>query len=204
MAKRSQPLLEQGPFDFTRAMYELCEDVSNRHEAFMHIDMSRIAVCFAQARSSVLHGMQAKLTPMRFENGTLTETRGGQTWTVQRLYFGKREMLYILTFYLPRFLDQSFQEKFVTILHELYHISAQFDGDIRRFPGRCHMHTHSQEEYDGQMEVYAREYLSMRPPEHLYEFLRNDFTELKKRYGGVIGLQVPIPKLIPIRDAKSA
>jgi len=204
MAKSSKVKLTTGPFDFTRCMSELCEDITNRHEAFMHIDMSRIAVTFAQTRSSVLHGMQAKLTPMRFENGSLTERRQNQTWGVQRLYLGKREMLYILTFYLPRFLEQSFQEKFVTILHELYHISAKFDGDIRRFSGRCHVHTHSQDEYDGQMEVYAREYLSMRPPEHLYRFLRSDFSELKKLHGGVVGLQVPIPKLIPIQDSKSA
>lgn len=204
MAKSKRIKLATGPFDFTRSMSELCEDISNRHEAFMHIDMSRIAVTFAQTRSSVLHGMQAKLTPMRFENGALTSRRQNQTWGVQRLYLGKREMLYILTFYLPRFLEQSFQEKFVTILHELYHISARFDGDIRRFAGRCHVHTHSQDEYDGQMEVYAREYLAMRPPEHLYEFLRSDFSELKKQYGGVVGLQVPIPKLIPLQDTKSA
>lgn len=204
MAKLSKYDTFSGPFDFTRAMGELCDDITNRHEAFMHIDMSRVAVCFAQARSSVLHGMQAKLTPMRFENGALRERRENQTWTVQRLYLGKREMLYILTFYLPRFQEQSLKEKFVTILHELYHISVKFDGDLRRFSGRCHVHTNSQQEYDEQMEVFAREYLAMRPPEHLYDFLRFDFKELKKRHGGVVGLQVPIPKLIPIHDSKSA
>lgn len=204
MAKLSKFNSAFGPFDFTQAMSALCDDVTNRHEAFMHIDMSKVAVSFAQARSSVLHGLQAKLTPMRFENGTLTSSRQGHNWTVQRLYVGKREMLYILTFYLPRFLDQSFQEKFVTILHELYHISPRFDGDIRRFSGRCHVHTHSQEEYDGQMEVFAREYLAMKPPEHLFQFLRHDFQELKKRHGGVVGLQVPIPKLIPLGSSKTA
>lgn len=204
MAKVSKLQELLGPFDFTNAMNELCEDITGRHESFIHIDMSQVAVCFAQARSSVTHGLQAKLTPMRFENGALTARRQNQTWTVQRLYLGRREMLYILTFYLPRFLEQSVQEKFVTILHELYHISARFDGDLRRFAGRCHVHTHSQDDYDRLMEVYAREYLSMKPPEDLYEFLRYDFQELKKRHGGVVGLQVPIPKLIPIQDSKSA
>ncbi|WP_417848128.1 hypothetical protein [Thalassoglobus sp.] len=204
MARSSNQGSEFGPFDFTQSIMKLCEDLTNRHEAFMHIDMSRVAVCFAQARSSVLHGLQAKLTPMRFENGATTGQRQGRLWTVQRLYLGKREMLYILTFYLPRFLDQSFQEKFVTILHELYHISPRFDGDIRRFGGRCHVHTQSQREYDDQMEVFAREYLSMNPPEELYSFLRRDFQDLKQKHGGVIGLQVPIPKLIPIDDSKTA
>jgi predicted metallopeptidase len=193
-----------GPFDFTQAMARLCHDISDRHEAFAHIDVSRIAICFSQARSRALHGLQAKLTPMRFEGGELTCRKRGRTWTVQRLFVGKREMSYILTFYLPRFLDQSFQEKFVTILHELYHVSPLFDGDIRRFGGRYHVHSASQRDYDGQMEVYAREYLSMNPPAELYRFLKLDFRGILERHGGVIGLQVPIPKLIPLEHLKSA
>ena len=49
----------------------------------------------------------------------------GRTWTLERLYEGDREMLYILTFYLPRFLDHSFREKLITVFHELYHISPE-------------------------------------------------------------------------------
>ncbi|HWL11167.1 MAG TPA: hypothetical protein VNQ76_22350 [Planctomicrobium sp.] len=193
-----------GPFDFTKAILALCHDVTDRHEAFAHIDMSRVAVCFSQTRSRVLHGLQAKLTPMRFEGGSLECQRRGRAWTVQRLYVEKREMYYILTFYLPRFLDQSFSEKFVTILHELYHISPKFDGDIRRFDGRYHVHSASQKEYDGQMDVYAREYLSCRPPAELYEFLKHDFRSLFRLHGGVVGMRVPIPKLIPVDQQKSA
>lgn len=192
------------PFDFTTAMSRLCEDITSRHEAFLHIDMSRVAVCFAQTRSQVLHGLQAKLTPLRFEGGALTCQRRDRLWTVQRVYLGEQEMLYLLTFYLPRFLNQSFREKLITVLHELYHISPRFDGDIRRFDGRCHMHSHSQESYDRQMERYAAEYLSMRPPSELFAFLREDFRVLQRRHGAVIGLQVPIPKLIPCDGLKSA
>ena len=191
-------------FDFTGHMARLCDDVTMRHEAFQHIDMSRVAVCFAQARSRALHGLQAKLTPMRFEKGALYTVRNGQRYTVQRVHLSGREMLYLLTFYLPRFLQQSFKEKFVTVLHELYHISAEFDGDIRRFGGRCHVHTHSQKEYDLQMELYAREYMGMNPPRELYEFLTFDYSGLQNRYGSIMGLQVPIPKLIPVRDSRTA
>lgn len=204
MAPRRTRSAQSAPFDFTQAISALCHDVTDRHEAFAHIDMSRVAVCFSQTRSKVLHGLQAKLTPMRFENGALRTRKRGREWTVQRLFLGTREMYYILTFYLPRFLDQSFSEKFVTILHELYHISPKFDGDIRRFDGRYHVHSASQKEYDGQMDVFAREYLSSNPPEHLYEFLRYDFKGLFQKHGGVIGLRVPIPKLIPVDRLKSA
>lgn len=196
--------LSREPFDFTQAMTRLCLDLTDRHPDFLHIDMSRVAVCFSQTRSRVRHGLQAKLTPMRFAGGSLTCVRRDRSWTVQRLFIGRREMLYILTFYLPRFLDQSFSEKLITILHELYHISPEFNGDIRRFAGRCHVHTGSQQDYDRRMEILAREYLSMRPPEELYDFLRRDFRTISERHGSVIGLQIPIPKLIPLEGTKSA
>lgn len=195
---------EGGPFDFSRAMRRLCEDIAGRMDEFAHVRMDEIAVTFAQARRRVTHGLQAKLTPMRFECGRLTTRRGGRTWTVQRLFEGDREMLYILTFYLPRFLDHSFREKMITIFHELHHISPLFDGDIRRMGGRYHVHSHSQKEYDRQMDCLVDRYLSLRPPKSLYEFLSRDFRQLTRRHGGVVGLQVPIPKLIPVSEAKSA
>ena len=185
-------------FDFSLAMRRLCEDICDSHPEFQHIDMDKVAVVFAQARRHVLHGLQAKLTPMRFENGSLYEHRDGQDWTVQRLFMDEREMMYILTFYLPRFQNQSFEEKLVTIFHELYHISATFDGDIRRLPGHFHVHSHSQDEYDAQMDVYAKEYLAAGPDPALYVFLKSDFRKLVRKFGGVVGLQVPIPKLIPV------
>ncbi len=184
-------------------MGRLCTDITDRLGEFTHIDMSRVAVTFAQARRRVLHGLQAKLTPLRFEGGAQTTNRNGRLWGCQRLMLGGREMLYILTFYLPRFLDQSFKEKMITVLHELYHISPEFNGDIRRFDGRCHVHTHSQKGYDAQMAEFVSQYLGTRPPEELLHFLRVDFKKLHIG-GGVVGLRIPVPKLIPIDDARSA
>ncbi|MCA9065330.1 MAG: hypothetical protein KDA96_19815, partial [Planctomycetaceae bacterium] len=152
-----------GRFDFTGAIRLLCEDICMRHPVFQHIRMSEVVVTFAQTRSPVEWGMQAKLTPLRFAGGASTERRGRRIWTVQRVYHHGQEMLYILTFYLPRFLNLSFEEKMVTVFHELYHISPRFDGDIRRFDGACYVHTGSQKNYDRQMAVYAREYLNSRP-----------------------------------------
>jgi hypothetical protein len=186
------------PFDFTAAMRRLCEDVTERLAEFEHVRMDQVAVTFAQARRRVSYGLQAKLTPLRFEGGRLLTRRGGKTWTIQRWYSGEREMLYILTFYLPRFLEQSFREKLITIMHELYHISPEFDGDIRRLPGHYHVHSHSQKEYDRHMESLVDQYLASNPPDSLYRFLRVSFRELTARYGSVVGIRVPIPKLLPL------
>lgn len=113
-------------------------------------------------------------------------------------------MLCILTFYLPRFLDHCFREKMITIFHELYHISPEFDGDIRRMGGRYHVHSHSQREYDQLMEVLVDDYLAMSPPRDLYAFLDARFRNLCSRHGSVVGKVVPIPKLVRVPDSKSA
>lgn len=185
-------------FNFTLAMHRLCEDVTERMDEFRHIRMSQVAVTFAQARSRVSYGMQAKLTPLRFEAGSQTTVRHGRTWAVQKLLCGEQEMLYILTFYLPRFLQHDFREKMITVLHELYHISQDFDGDIRRHSGRYHVHSHSQKEYDRQMGVLVDQYMRLRPDPEVYDFLKHNYRTLSARYGGVVGMKVAIPKLIPL------
>ncbi len=193
------------PINFCAVMRELCNDLCTRlPDEYGHIRMDQVAIAFAQARRRVPHGLQAKLTPMRFADGALVERRFGRNWTIRRLFDGDREILYILTFYLPRFLDHPPLEKLVTVLHELYHISPRFDGDIRRFNGRYHVHSHSQKEYDRLMEVHARRYLAMRSALRFRDFLEKTFHELEREYGRVYGVKVPIPKLIPVGESKSA
>lgn len=196
--------LVTGPFDFSRAMRDLCEDIAARMDEFSHIRMEQVAVTFAQARRRVSYGMQAKLTPLRFENGSLVMRRGRHEWTVQRVFDGEVEMLYILTFYLPRFLEHSFREKMITVFHELYHISPLFDGDIRRMEGRYHVHSHSQKEYDALMGQYVDRYLSSRPPARLYSFLEQRFASLEAQHGGIVGMRIPLPKLLRLTGTRSA
>ena len=192
------------PFDFSAAMRRCCEDVATRHPAFHHIRMQQVAVTFAQARRQVLYGLQAKLTPMRFEHGRLYTERDGRRWTVQRLFMNDVEMLYILTFYLPRFLNQPFREKLVTVFHELYHIHPQFNGDIRRLSGHYHVHSRRQRDYDRQMEAFVDEYLRMNPPSELFDFFAPGFRGLQNKFGSVVGLQIPIPRLMPVDDVRDS
>jgi predicted metallopeptidase len=189
-------------FDFTAAMRRLCVDVTERLPEFRHVRMEEVAVTFAQARRRVMHGLQAKLTPLRFEGGALTTNHRGRVYTIQRWYADEREMLYVLTFYLPRFLEQTYREKLITVLHELYHISPQFDGDIRRLAGHYHVHSSSQKEYDRHMARMVDRYLSLKPPSSLHEFLRGSYSDLVAQHGRVVGVRMPIPKLLPL--SKSA
>ncbi|MCH2124872.1 MAG: hypothetical protein MK165_08770 [Pirellulaceae bacterium] len=186
-------------FDFTGRMRVLCEDLVNRLPELSHIDLSRVLITFSRARNRTPFGMHASLTPMRFEGGATEGLRHGQNYEVQRIFDNRgREMLYILSFFLPRFMDSDFNEKLVTVLHELWHISPDFNGDLRRHPGRCYAHTHSQKEYDLEMAKLADRWLAMTPPESTFKFLRYDFTELQHRFGRVFGIRVRHPKLIPV------
>ena len=188
----------ENQFDFCRAMNALCDDICQRHPEFRHVRMPEVAVTFAQTRSPVEWGIQARLTPLRFEGGARTEIRRGREWSVERICQRGQEALYILTFFMPRFQNLSFREKLITIFHELYHISPEFNGDIRRFGGACYMHTGSQKGYDRQMEIFAEQYLKMNAPEELLRFLKVSFRELQAQCGAVVGLRIAIPRLIPI------
>ena len=187
-------------FDFTRHMRLLSADMVARLPELAHVDLDRVAISFSQTRKAVTHGLHATTTPMRFEHGSLvTRCAGGQTLTVERLFDPSgREILYIISFYLPRFLNEPLSEKLSTTLHELWHISPRFDGDLRRYRGRCYAHGPSQAAYDATIERLLKKWCSLDPPEHLYAFLRDDFRTLVCRHGQVVGQKIPTPKLIPI------
>lgn len=187
------------PLDFTARIRLVCDDMVARLPELSHIEMSRVAVAFTQARRQVLHGLYASLTPLRFKGGALTGRRRGRTYRIQGLRDASgREMLYILRFCLPRFLNLDLREKLITVVHELWHISPEFNGDIRRHAGRYHAHTHSQAKYDAQMGVLADNWLSLEPPDELWEFLRYDFHALHNRHGRIVGVRIPRPLLVPV------
>jgi len=178
-------------------MRALCDDMVRRLPELSHIDLARVAIGFCQTRKSVSHGVYASLTPMRFAGGRSETIRRGRRWGLQRLYDPAGvEMLYILSFYLPRFLDLDFRRKLTTVLHELWHISPRFDGDVRRHHGRFWAHGASQKLYDVQVELLAERWWSLDPPPAVYEFLQNSFRSLVGRYGSVYGRKFPTPKLL--------
>ncbi|MBP89789.1 MAG: hypothetical protein CMJ64_24295 [Planctomycetaceae bacterium] len=186
-------------FNITDRVRAICADISQHVPELAHIDVNRIGFAFAQTRKAVMHGMQASLTPLRFEDGSLTGEYRGRPMRVQRVFDNDgREMLYIYTVYLPRFTNLDFREKLITIFHELWHISPEFNGDLRRHSGRCYAHSHSQSEYDAHMAVLADRWLKLQPPEELFEFLRLDFAAIEQRYGRVFGMRIARPRLLPI------
>jgi predicted metallopeptidase len=186
------------PFDFCGHVRRLCADIVSRCEELRHVDVSRLLFAMTQARSGRLHGLQARVTPLRFRHGALQRQRHGIPYQVQRYLVDGRDVLYLVTFCLPRFLDQDFDDKLVTIFHELFHINPDFDGDLRRHAGRYDVHSHSKRAYDKHMAHLARAYLASGADPSLHGFLRLSFAQLQYRHKQVAAVAVPRPKVLPI------
>lgn len=188
-------------FDFPAQMRVLCGEIVGRTAELAHVDLARVAIGTVQIKKPVRHGVQATLTPLRFIGGTTQTVRRGRKWAIDRLVDPEgREYLYLLRFYLPRFLEHALDEKLTTVFHELWHISPEFDGDIRRHAGRCHVHTHSQREYDEAMRALVVAWLRTDPPRESYAFLEHNFRGLERQFGAVYGRRIPSPRLRPIRE----
>ena len=186
------------PFDLTAALGRLVADLRDRLPTFAHLDPARMLVTLSPARVRGPFGLQARCTPLRFRDGAATKHVRGRAYRVQRYTLDGRELLYLVTFVVPRFLDLSAREKLLTVVHELYHVSERFDGDLRRHPGRCYAHTHSKKGYDAAMGRLVDQYLATRPNPALIEWLRPDAAGLTELFGGVVGVTVPRPKMIPV------
>lgn len=176
----------------------LCADICARVPEFRHIDMSRILLALTNDRNRKLHGYQARLTPLRFPGGGKMGIRRGRPYRIQEFRLGDCELFHLLAIYVPRFWNQSFDEKLITIFHELYHVSPDVPGDLRRLPGSQRHHGPSQRDFDRQMADFARHYLATRPSRRRIDFLRLDEAQLMARYGAVVGVRAALPKLLPI------
>ncbi len=185
-------------FDLTAAVRIICVDMAARVPELRHIDMQRVGVGLRRARHREPHGVYATLTPLRFAEGRLHAMRRGRHWRIQPLVDAAgRELLYLLCFYVPRFLDLPLEAKLSTIVHELWHIGPAFDGDLRRHDGRCYAHGPSQRKYDAAMDRLAQRWLAADPPPHLYEFLGRTYDELAAEHGAIRGERWPVPRLAP-------
>lgn len=191
-------------FDFTASMRRVCEDVTLRVSGLSHVDMDRIAIGYRQTRQPDPDGLQASLTPLRFEEGAEVGTIRGKRYRCSRVFRpAGGECLYVLNFYLPRFLDHPLEEKLTTLAHELWHVGPGMDGDLRRHPGRCYAHGRSQTAFDTHAAALAREWLAADPPPGLLALLEPRYDELLEAHGAVVGDRYRAAKLLAVKRARA-
>ena len=185
-------------FDFSACLDLLCRDLAVRVPVLGHLDADTILFTLSRSRAKGTHGLYARIAPLRFDAGTLESNRRRgrylETWRMPQLTHKGRDILYIVTLLVPRFFRLSFQEKLRTIVHELYHVSEECNGDIRRFPGRNFAHGSSRRSYNRTIAALVDAYLDQGPPEELLDFLRFSEEEWQKSEVGVSSLRIAVPK----------
>lgn len=181
-------------FNYTENLERLIRHITAHIPDFNHIRPDQLNIVFSQAKVSGVHGVYATVHPLRFENGSLTTVRCNRTYKWPEIVEDGKDILYIITFYLPRFADLDFEVKLLTVIHELYHISPLFNGDIRRFPGKNYAHGHSRKKYDESISKYVQAYLSIPGAVEESDFLHSSFDTLKKQHGRVGGCSIRLPK----------
>ena len=185
-------------FDYTAAIAAVCGDICFRVPELRHIDMSRVAVGFSRTKNSEPYGIFASATPLRFENGVPFYQSRGRIWTIQRHFRPDGvECLYILYFYVPRFIELPLSQKLDTIVHELYHVNPLFNGDLRRFAGRRFAHG-SKNQYDQTVRRLVQDWLKQDPPNDLWDFLCYNYRDLVAKYGKLNGTRIPAPRIVPL------
>lgn len=188
-----------GVLNVTRELERLIAHVTGRVPELAHIDPTRLLVCISSTRGAGVRGTYARIHPLRFPGGarSVERRRGRHTWvsTMPTIVHRQVEILYIIYFLVPRFLDLSLREKLITVFHELYHISPAFDGDFRRFPGRNYAHGSSTRRYNTRMGELVDLYLAGHGSPELLAFLEGDMAELRTRHRTLVGRRFPVPRI---------
>lgn len=183
--------------NLTLEMERLIAHIVGQVEELSHIDPTRLLVCVSSTRSGGIRGTYAKIHPLRFPGGekTAVRRRGRHTYriTMPTVVHRDADMLYVIYFLVPRFLDLPLKEKLITVFHELYHISPACDGDIRRFPGRNYAHGSSTRKYNAYMGKLVDAYLGTLDDPAIISFLDGEMEDLRTRHGTLVGRKFRIP-----------
>lgn len=206
-----------GGINYTGHLTRLMRDIVARVPALGYVDLGRVLV-FARPGRLGTDGPHATCHCLALpesdpgyyfwndaDTGRLTRR---SEWFVERspeVTHGGRAVDYLISFAIPRFCNHSLDRssikreryrasepwvaKLDTVVHELYHIDPAQPGIRQLFgpDGRPSPHSHTPEFFDTVVTL-VRAYLASDPDPNVFEFLRYDFDELNRRYGGVAGL----------------
>lgn len=186
-------------FNYTDALSVVCRDICAKTPIFQRYNLDYVGFSFKNVRNAKSTGVLASLTSLRFEDGGIATFRRKAFWKAPNVVDSNgRDLLYILTVYGSRFLNLSVGDKIQTLTHELYHIAPEFNGDVRRFPGKKYAHGSSRKKFDAVVAKYVETWLASEPDREIWAFLELNEEELIRRYRKVKFSKFPRVKLIKI------
>ena len=179
-------------FDLSEHIRRFAVDVSSSIDDFAHINHQAV-IYGLQASKPTRSGMYAKVIPLRFEKGKYVREYNGHFYRMPRVMYNGHEILYYIAVLLPRFLRLNADQKILTLLHELYHISPECNGDIRRICAGKPAHGASRREYDRRLTGYIPLIKQKISPDRL-TWLEQDDHGLRGRFGEITGVRAKIPR----------
>ena len=109
--------------DFTQAVHALMAHVASTMPEFKHIDHARVLIVAGEARRA----SRGTVKPLCFTAKRRTDSVGRKKPLVK---LRGLQMLYSITLRPLFFRRSSARERVATVLHELFHISKEFDGTL--------------------------------------------------------------------------
>jgi hypothetical protein len=183
--------------NITDTLTVITEHIISVTPLFQHIDMSRCLVLLSTNRKKTRSAIFGKVVPLRFKDGEDTTLYRGTLFQMPRVTVNQRDLLYLIYYYMPRFIDLPAEEKLNVMFHELYHISPLFNGDIRRMGEKKAAHGHSRDHYDSLYSDELREYLKIVRETPFMKFLNMNSKALFKHFK-ITANRMKIPKPVKI------
>lgn len=145
--------------DFTATLQLLIADIAARMPEFAHVRAERIVVVAGEARRA----SRGTIKPLTFRGGRSIDVSGKRKPIVR---IAKKRMLYCITLRPLFFRASTPHTRIGTLLHELFHISPEFDGTLHQ--GRRHFEAGPR--FDKNLRPLVKRYLAACPPELLRAF----------------------------------
>lgn len=174
--------MSENSINLTDILTLIIHDMVQTTEEFKKFDLNRILVCCASNRKDCRGATYGKLLPLRFKDGAEIVKHNGRFYTIPKVKINDSEILYIIYFYIPKFFSLSAKDKINVMFHELYHISPEFNGDIRRMGNFKAAHGHSRKSFEEKYIEYADIFFEKIKDTPYCSFLKMDTHELHKEF----------------------
>ncbi|HOW81457.1 MAG TPA: putative metallopeptidase [Spirochaetota bacterium] len=176
----------------------MIHEAVRRYPSFGHIDLNRVQVCISSNRGG-RGGIYGKLVPLKFKDGSPVVRHRGKIFRMPDIVMNGVPQLYIIYFYMPRFFDLPPEEKIRVIFHEMFHISGDFNGDIRRMAAVKSAHGHSRDRFDSHFRNEILDFCEYVRQTPFYNFLQLDSRGLKSRFNRITGARMKMPRPFAVR-----
>lgn len=191
--------MKQGTINLTDILSLITREIVSSTDEFKNYDCNQILICAASNRSNGRGATYGKLQPLRFENGSPIINHRGRVYAMPNVTFNNHEIKYIIYYYFPKFFDLPAKEKINVMFHELYHISPDFNGDIRRMGKFKKAHGHSKKFFEEQYLYMADSFYKNIKDTSYHSFLEMTSKELLACYKKVTYTRIKTIKPVLVK-----